>query len=218
MFEFQDLAVIGVLVFLEGILSIDNALVLAILVKPLPKHLHRKALTWGIVGAVAFRIAAVSMAAKLIEWRWVKYVGGGYLVFLALQHFWSKSTQKEKKAKVRGFWATVAVIELTDIAFAVDSILAAVALTPKVWLVVAGGLIGMMLMRFGASLFVKLLDRFPNFETSAYLLVLLIGIRLILEAVHLPWADFHNASQPGFWGFWSTMLLCIALGFRRKRR
>jgi YkoY family integral membrane protein len=217
MFGAEDLAVIGVLVFLEGILSIDNALVLAMLVRPLPVKLHRRALTWGIVGAVAFRILAISMASQLMEWRWVKYVGGGYLIFLAASHFFQKASKKEKKPKVRSFWATVAVIELTDIAFAVDSILAAVALTPKVHLVITGGLIGMFLMRFGASVFVKLLDRFPGFETSAYQLVLLIGVKLILEAAHLPWANFHDAEQLGFWGFWGTMLLCVALGFRKKR-
>lgn len=219
MFGPQDVAIIGVLIFLEGILSIDNAVVLAMLVKPLPKHLQKRALTWGIVGAIAFRILAVSMASQLIEWRWVKYLGGGYLVYLALHHFITvarhKNSKNPKPAKARSFWKTVLVIELTDIAFAIDSILAAVALTPKVQLVVIGGILGMILMRYGATIFVSLLEKFPRFETSAYLLVFLIGTKLILEAVRLPWADFHSASQPGFWGFWGTMLLCIAYGFRR---
>lgn len=219
MFGPQDVAVIGVLVFLEGILSIDNAVVLALMVKPLPPKLQKRALTWGIAGAITFRIFAISMASKLIEWRWVKYVGGGYLVYLALHHFWSKATSKSSKpAKARSFWGTVLVIELTDIAFAIDSILAAVALTPKVPLVIIGGLLGMILMRFGATVFVKLLNRFPNFESSAYQLVFLIGLKLILEAAHLPWANFHSASQPGFWGFWGTMLLCVIGGFRKPHR
>lgn len=214
----QDAAIVGVLVFLEGILSIDNAVVLALLVKPLPARLHRRALTWGIVGAIAFRLFAISMAAKLIEWRWVKYLGGGYLVYLAVAHFISKSSQNPKAAKARSFWMTVLVIELTDIAFAIDSILAAVALTPKVPLVIAGGIIGMILMRFGAAVFVKLLDRYPRFETSAYLLVLLIGTKLVLEALRLPWAHFNDASHPSFWAFWALMLLCVAIGFRKNRR
>ena len=84
------------------------------------------------------------------------------------------------------FWGTVALIEVTDIAFAVDSILAAIALVgsappgyvgphPKLWVVITGGMIGVMLMRVAAAMFIRLLERFPRFEMSAYLLVMTIG-------------------------------------------
>ena len=88
------------------------------------------------------------------------------------------------------FWNTVIAIELTDMAFAVDSIVAAVAMVsgansgekctvhPKLWLVVVGGMLGVIAMRFAAAMFIKLLDKFPRFELSAYLLVLVIGVKL----------------------------------------
>jgi predicted tellurium resistance membrane protein TerC len=128
-----------------------------------------------------------------------------------------------------GFWSTVAVIELTDIAFAIDSILAAIALVgsapaghvgphPKLWVVVTGGMLGVILMRFAAVLFIKLLERFPRFEVTAYLLVLVIGGKLLADwafnsAEHPHVVDFHNPAGAAFWIFWCLMAACVAIGF-----
>jgi YkoY family integral membrane protein len=216
-----DLALIGFLAFLEGILSIDNALVLAMMARHLPPKEQRKALTYGLVGAVVFRLAALGLVTRLIHWTWVKYAGGGYLIFIALKHLLARAEEEEKDAKRTagmGFWRTVVMIELMDIAFAVDSILAAVALTSKFWIIFLGGFIGVVMMRFAATVFLKLLGRFPGFEQTAYWLVLLIGIKVILEAMHLPGLDFHSSSSPATWVFWSLMTLFLALGFRRPRR
>lgn len=217
MFTAQDLFVISILVFLEAILSIDNALVLAILARGLPKELQKKALTYGLVGAVIFRLIALSLVTYLIHWTWVKYVGGAYLVFIALKHF-LKGEEREHspKANRTSFWKVVLVIELTDIAFALDSILAAVALSQKFWVIFAGGLIGVILMRFAASGFIKLLTRFPGFETTAYSLVFLIGIKVVLEATRIEIFDFHSTRSPAFWIFWILMILFIGLGFFLK--
>lgn len=219
----DDFAAIGFLVFLEGILSIDNALVLALIVSGLPHHLHKKALTYGIVGAVVFRIMAISVASYLMEWRWVKFVGGGYLLYLALKFFLEKWKGKDeapegKQAEQRNFWMTVLIVELTDIAFAIDSILTAVALTKKLWVVVTGGIIGLLMMRFAASLFIKMLEKFPRFEPTAYLLVLVIGIKLVIDGLHLPFIDFHSASNPAFWVFWGAMAICLLYGFTRPKK
>jgi YkoY family integral membrane protein len=226
MFTTQDLAVIGFLTFLEGILSIDNALVLALLAKPLPAHLQRKALTYGLVGAVIFRLIALSLTTYLMQWGWVKWVGGGYLVYVSLAHFWknrkgahSEEAQSEKKLSAKNaqmlFWKTVLVIELTDIAFAVDSILAAVALSNKFWVVFTGGFLGVILMRVAANAFITLLDKFPRMEVTAYLLVLVIGTKLLIDAAHIPGVDFHSSSSPTFWIFWVTMAACLIPGLLR---
>jgi YkoY family integral membrane protein len=230
MFTSQDLAVIGFLAFLEGILSIDNALVLALLAKPLPPHLQRKALTYGLVGAVVFRLIALSLTTYLMKWLWVKWVGGGYLIYVAASHFWKEwrgkkdsenedsESQKAKSKTPTGkwaFWKIVLIIELTDIAFAVDSILAAVALSNKFWVVFTGGLLGVILMRVAANAFITLIDRFPRMEVTAYLLVLVIGTKLVIDAAKLPGVDFHSSSSPAFWIFWLTMLACLAVGLSR---
>lgn len=263
------------LIVLEGVLSIDNALVLALLAKRLPRHQQARALTYGLAGAFLFRFTAIGAASFLLRWRIVKLLGGLYLVWVALKHLFFDSktehdhvtvgedgnptvvagidghelseAEREQQLKARtslavegarhaGFWSTVAVIEMTDIAFAVDSILAAIAVVgsapaghegphPKFWVILAGGLLGVMLMRVAATMFIKLLERFPRFETSAYLLVTVIGVKLIADwglntPEHPHRADFHSVSSLAFWIFWGVMLLCIAYGFlpRNQRR
>src|SRR3954466_11468901 len=78
-----DLLLIPFIEFLEGLLSIDNAIVLAMMAKPLPKDLQRKALTYGLAGSVIFRLAALALASRLIYWHWAKIAGGCYLLFVA---------------------------------------------------------------------------------------------------------------------------------------
>jgi YkoY family integral membrane protein len=251
-FDLRDLAVIALLVVLEGVLSIDNALVLGLLAKRLPKREQAKALTWGLVGAFAFRLISIGTAQFLLKYRVVKLIGGAYLAYVALKFFFDKwrgrghdhsaendsgeQTGNEERREIRqaGFWSTVLVIELTDIAFAVDSILAAIALVgappkghppqalhPKLWVVVTGGFLGLILMRYAAVLFIKLLERFPRFETAAYLLVMVIGGKLILDwkfntnEQHV--LDFHSPSSPAFWIFWILMIVCFCIGFIPKR-
>lgn len=220
-FTGQDFAIIGLLIFLEGILSIDNALVLAILARKVPQHLQKRALLYGLVGAVFFRFFAISVASYLIHLRWIKFVGGGYLLFLSGKHFLTLGKSKEEegdgKPKAESFWKMVVLIELTDIAFALDSILAAVALTNKVSLVITGGVIGLLMMRFAATVFLKLLDRFPSFEHTAYLLVAVIGTKVVIEGFEFEGINFHDLSHPAFWVFWSLMAVCICFGFYRPK-
>jgi YkoY family integral membrane protein len=266
-FEPHDLIVIAFLALLEGVLSIDNALVLGLLARRLPERLRPRALSYGLIGAFVFRILAIILAGYLLHWRIPKLLGGLYLLYVAVKHFVIPAKKpivtdeqghgmdddevtEEMLAQTHGagvdcapllsthsrlFWQTVIAIELTDIAFAVDSIVAAIAMisatpaapegeapkmNPKLWLVVVGGMLGVVAMRFAAAMFIKLLDKFPRFETSAYLLVLVIGGKLVLDYafndgyVRL---DFHNAKDPAFWAFWLTMLVCMAIGFIRPR-
>jgi YkoY family integral membrane protein len=238
----QDLGVIALLVLLEGLLSIDNALVLALLARQLPKALRNKALTYGLAGSFVFRFIAIGSAQFLLHWRIVKLVGGAYLVYISVKYFLEQRAQDVKALDgddadpiaPPGFWPTVARIELTDIAFAVDSILAAIALVgsappgtvgphPKLWVVVTGGMLGVMLMRVAAAGFIKLLERFPRLETTAYLLVLTIGVKLLIDwgfnsAANPERVNFQDSSTPAFWIFWSTMLLSVSVGFIKRKQ
>jgi len=138
------------------------------------------------------------------------------------------------RAASRKFWSTVLVIELTDIAFAIDSILAAMALVgspppgtpegaphPQLWVVITGGILGLILMRFAAVMFVRLLERFPRFETAAYLLVSIIGAKLVADwwfnSTTKTVLDFHSPSHPAFWTFWVLMAAALGVGFIRPR-
>lgn len=255
-FDWNDLAVVGLLVLLEGVLSIDNALVLGLLARRLPKNLQPRALTYGLVGAFVFRLIAIVTAAYLLRWRIVKLLGGGYLVYVAVRHLFFEEQQDGHQGVTIGhdgvpalpagpengtsagsvsrykFWSTVAAIEVTDIAFAVDSILAAIALVgsapagqthPKLWVVITGGMLGVILMRFAAVVFIRLLERFPRFETAAYLLVLVIGAKLLVDwgfnsTEHPHRVDFHDYHALAFWVFWLLMVACFLVGFLPQRR
>jgi YkoY family integral membrane protein len=221
-FTSQDIFLIGVLTFLEGILSVDNALVLAILARHLPKEQQKRALTYGLVGAFTFRFIALFLVTHLVEMSWVKFVGGGYLVYLAVKSLFFTSHTKNHEVgdplKKTSFWKTVVLIELTDIAFAVDSILAAVALTNKLWVIYAGGVLGILIMRFAASKFIVMIEKFPKLEKTAYMLVFIIGMKVIVEGLRLPGVDFHSPAEPAFLIFWSIMAICIAYGFIPKKK
>src|SRR4051794_20677269 len=180
-----DLLLVLFLAFLEGLLSIDNAIVLAMMAKPLPRDLQKKALTYGLAGSVVFRLAMLGLASHLIHWPWAKILGGVYLLFISVRYAIQGRdaggpTRKPKRAV--DFWRTVMMIELMDVAFAVDSVLAAVALSSKFWIVFTGGMLGVITMRFAASLFITILKKFPRFERTAYELVALIGTKLLIDA------------------------------------
>jgi YkoY family integral membrane protein len=212
----QDLAVIGLLVFLEGILSIDNALVLAILARRVPEIDQKRALAYGVVGAVVLRIVALFMVSLIIKWTWMKFLGGGYLIWIAAQH-WIKGAQSEEKegGKKESFWKIVVLMIFMDLAFAVDSILAAFGVSKKLWVIITGALIGLVLIRFAAVVFIKLIKRFPHLEVTAYLLIFIIGVKLVLEGFHFSWLNFHSTTHWSFWTFWVLMAAAIALGFRK---
>jgi YkoY family integral membrane protein len=183
---------IGTLVLMEGLLSSDNALVLAVMVKDLPEKQRRKALFYGLIGAYLFRFLAIGVGVYLIEILWVKLIGGGYLAWLSIQYFYKKykhfeTTPDVPDVKKSGllkrlfgtFWGTVASVELMDIAFSVDSILAAFGVSNQVWVLFVGGILGVLMMRGVAGVFLKLIDRIPELESAAYILIAFIAVKMV---------------------------------------
>ncbi len=176
------------LIILEGLLSCDNALVLAVVVRRLPKRQQKKALLYGIWGAYTFRFIAIGLGVYLIKMQWVQILGAAYLLWMAGKYFMSKRQEEpvdEDELKVRTggfwdtFWGTVATVELMDISFSVDSILAAFALSNQVWVLFMGGMLGILMMRGVASVFIRLLERYPTLESAAYVLIAIIGCKLM---------------------------------------
>jgi len=189
--EATDFLTIGLLVLLEAVLSADNALVLAVLVLPLPQQQQKQALRYGIFGAVVFRIVATLFAAHLIGWTWVKLAGGAYLLYLPIKHFASHPDEPRGAAAVIKpllgltiFWSTVVRVEVTDVVFAVDSILVAVAMSRKVWVVITGGILGIITMRILIGTLLGIVRRFPKIVDGAYVIVAWVGFKLLLEYAH----------------------------------
>ncbi len=193
-----DLVTIGLLVLLEGLLSADNALVLAILVLGLPKRERRKALRYGILGAFAFRIVAIVFAAHMMQLGIVKLAGGLYLLYLTYNHFFDAEDDAGRQIRaakpwlgLTAFWATVVRVELTDIVFAVDSILVAVAMSPKLWVVITGGILGIIAMRLVIGQLLVIVQRYPALVDGAFVIIAWVGLKLLVEYGHqLGWLHF----------------------------
>jgi YkoY family integral membrane protein len=208
-----DLITIGLLVVLEGLLSADNAMVLAVLVLGLPKRDQQKALRYGIVGAFVFRVAAILLAVHLIQIRIVMLIGAAYLLWLPYHHFTGSedaATRRTPKPAaswlgMSPFWSTVAKVELTDIVFAIDSILVAVAMSNKTWVIITGGILGVIAMRLVIGHLLVLVHRYPPLVDGAFIIIAWVGIKLMLEYLH----------DAGFVGFeiprWLSLGLVVVI-------
>jgi len=202
------------LIFLEGILSIDNAAVLGALVTPLPGDvevpwpgmLHKvghklrpllgfqrmAALRVGLLGAYVGRGIMLFLASFIISNPWLKLVGAAYLIRLAFDSLGAhggEGAEEEgetgSRIKRQSFWGTVLTVELMDLAFSLDNVVAAVSLSDKLWVVMIGVAIGILTMRFAAGAFSYFVEREPILKTAAYILVLNIGIELVLDEFHI---------------------------------
>ncbi len=207
-FDFSFFSIIIQVIFLEGILSIDNAAVLGAMVSVLPakekipwpaplKFLgapaHRllgsqrsAALRVGLLGAYIGRGLMLVMASFVIRNAFLKFLGAAYLIKLAFENLGSPETDSDAEAAAKSvegksFWATVLAVELADLAFSLDNAVAVVALSSNLYIVMLGVAIGIFTMRFAAGIFAYLITKEPILKPAAYLLVLSIGFQLLLD-------------------------------------
>jgi len=240
MINIAAVTIIIQLVFLESILSIDNAAVLGAMVAHLPKDKptpwprrlrplfgkldpllgsqREAALKVGLLGAYAGRALMLFLASLIIRLPWVHVLGALYLLYLSISHFGdrhrSSQTDEHGMPATRrrgGFWSVVLAIELADLAFSIDNVVAAVALSRELWIVLVGVGIGIVAMRFAASLFTRLIHWEPELESGAYLLLLFIGAKFLLET----WLDLHLGEYLQF-GI-SLGILALTIAFARVR-
>lgn len=202
--------VIGTLIILEGLLSADNALVLAVMVKHLPKQQRKKALFYGIFGAYFFRIVAIGLGVTLINIPWIKIVCGHYLLWIVFQNFFTRNDEEDEVAnKKMGFWRTVLTVELMDIAFSFDSVIAAFGVSNQHWVLFVGGVLGILMMRGVAQLFMVLIEKIPEFEITAFALIAIIGVKMIISAfgIHIDEILFFGTLITVFLGTFIVHLL-----------
>lgn len=231
----EYLWVLVILVALEGLLAADNALVLALMVKHLPEKERKKALFYGLAGAFVLRFGSLFIISFLVDFWEVQAIGAIYLLYMSIKHLYDKSRppKPEHLVKARegsGFWMTVVKVEFADLAFAVDSILAAIALAvalpatdfPNIGsldgaqfaVVFAGGMLGLIIMRFAANVFVELLNKRPGLEIAAFLIVGWVGIKLgIMTLAHpaVGWIPEHFPHSAVWKITFYTVLVGIAL-------
>ncbi|MGR3762970.1 TerC family protein [Rossellomorea sp. NS-SX7] len=237
--------VLMILIALEGVLAADNALVIATMVRHLPEEKRKKALFYGLAGAFLFRFGSLFLISYLVDIWQVQAIGAAYLLGVAVyhlvkKHVLKKHVEKEKERKEpkgSGFWWTVVKVEAADIAFAVDAILAAVALAvtlPETDLpaiggldgghfivILLGGIIGLVIMRFAASAFVGLLEKRPGLESAAFVVVGWVGVKLAVYTLAHPSVGiiaYEFAKGPVWKGiFWAVLIMIGIVGWVKSK-
>ena len=230
-----------VLVVMEGILAADNACVIAVMVKHLPLAERKRALFYGLGGAFIFRAASLFIISMLIDMWQIQAIGATYLIFLSANHLLKKYTAKksddddaaQESKSHSGLWMTVVKVEIADIAFAADSILAAVALamtlpatglptiggldSGKFAVIFAGGFIGVVMMRFAAQWFCDLLLKRPGLETAAFAIVGWVGVKLAIYTLGHPEVNIlsNSFAHGSVWkvSFWAVFIGICAAGW-----
>ncbi len=221
------LTIIVQLIFLEGILSIDNAAVLGAMVSvlpddkpvPYPKGLQflqgftdrvfgnqqAAALKVGLLGAYLGRALMLFIASFIIQNLWLRLIGALYLMKLAFSHLpaYADMTPEDHsddlvapRSAAGTFWSVVLAVELADLAFSLDNVVVAVTLSEELWVVMLGVALGIVTMRFAAGIFTKMIRREPILAPAAYVLVLVIGLRLFTEDIFMD--QLHLYTYPAF--------------------
>ncbi len=201
--------ILMVLVLLEAVLSADNAIALAAISKSIKQpELQRKALNIGLVGAYVLRIILILAATWVIRYWQFELLGALYLLWLVFDYFF-KSEEEEEEHRSLGFksiWQVIPTIAITDLAFSLDSVTSAIAITEETWLIVAGGTIGIIILRFLAGLFIRWLQEYTYLEDAGFITVGFVGLRLLLK-VWLPdylipeWVTVVVVAVFFTWGF-----------------
>ncbi len=217
----EVLLLLPVLVGLEVVLSADNAIALAAIAKGLKNPDQQKqALNLGLVFALIFRVGLILVSRWVLGFRPLMAAGAAYLLWLCGQHFISNKSEEEESNQAstafgvdRKLATTAISIALTDLAFSLDSVAAAVAVSDKLWLVITGGVIGVVALRLSSNLFISMLNNFPRLESAGYLAVGLVGLqlltRVIFPTIELPqWLLLSLVSILFLWGFTNRRRLC----------
>ncbi|MCL6754514.1 hypothetical protein KBT16_27465 [Nostoc sp. CCCryo 231-06] len=211
-FSLEALIVLSILVVLEALLSADNAIALAAIARGLEdKELERRALNFGLVVAYVLRITLILTATWVQQFWQFELLGAAYLLWLVFQHFTSQETEGDHHhgPRFNSLLQAIPVIAFTDLAFSLDSVTTAIAVSQEKWLVLTGATIGIITLRFMAGLFIRWLDEYENLEDAGYVTVALVGLRLLLKVV-------NDSLVPPEWIMIAAIFLILGWGFSNR--
>ncbi|MBD2628380.1 TerC family protein [Trichormus variabilis] len=211
-FSVEASIVLLILVFLEAVLSADNAIALAAIAQGLEdKKLERQALNIGLVFAYVLRITLLLTATWVQKFWQFELLGAAYLLWLVFQHFTSQEDEESHHhgPRFNSLWQAIPVIAFTDLAFSLDSVTTAIAVSQEMWLVITGTTIGIVTLRFMAGLFIRWLDEYENLEDAGYITVAFVGLRLLLRVI-------NDDLVPPQWIMISAIAIILAWGFSKR--
>lgn len=208
----ETLLLLVILVGLEAVLSADNAIALAAIAQGLEdSNLQRKALNLGLVVAYVLRMSLILTATWVTKFWQFEVLGAAYLLWLTFQYFASKEDDENQHHGPRfdSLWQAIPMIAFTDLAFSLDSVTTAIAVSKQTWLVLTGATIGIITLRFMAGLFIRWLDEFVHLGDAGYITVGLVGVRLLLRAI-------NEDLVPPEWLMISVIALIFLWGFSKR--
>jgi YkoY family integral membrane protein len=211
-FSVEASIVLLILVFLEAVLSADNAIALAAIAQGLEdKKREGQALNIGLVFAYILRITLLLTATWVQKFWQFELLGAGYLLWLVFQHFSSQEDESNHHhgPRFNSLWQAIPVIALTDLAFSLDSVTTAIAVSQETWLVITGTTIGIFTLRFMAGLFIRWLDEYENLEDAGYITVAFVGLRLLLKVI-------NDDLVPPQWLVVTVIGVILAWGFSKR--
>lgn len=209
-FDFNSLFLLAILVALEAVLSADNAIALASISSGLEdKKQQRKALNLGLLIAFALRMTTIVAATWVIHFWQFELLGALYLLWLVFQYFTSGDEDENGELhgpRYQSLWQVIPLIAVTDLAFSLDSVTTAIAVSEKTWLILTGATLGIVALRFLAELFISWLQEYQHLETAGYVTVGLVGLRLLMRVVTpqilVPeWVIVVSIAALFIWGF-----------------
>ena len=211
-FSIEASIVLLILIFLEAVLSADNAIALAAIAQGLDNEkLERQALNLGLVVAYVLRITLLLTATWVQKYWEFELIGAAYLLWLVFQHFTSEEDEEDinREPRYKSLLQAIPVIAFTDLAFSLDSVTTAIAVSDNKWLVIIGTTIGIITLRFMAGLFIRWLDEFVYLEDAGYITVAFVGVRLLLRVV-------NEALVPPQWIIITAIAIILAWGFSKR--
>lgn len=213
-FGLDTLLLLPVLIALEAVLSADNAIALAALTQGLHNQaLQRQALNIGLVLAYVLRMTLILTATWVMKYWQVELVGALYLLWLVFQYFTSDSDDEGEHShhgpRFESLWQAIPMIAITDLAFSLDSVTTAIAVSKEIWIILLGATIGILTLRFMAGLFIQWLEEFTHLEDAGYITVALVGLRLLIRVV-------NEALVPPEWLMVTAIALIFAWGFSKR--
>lgn len=211
-FNVQTLLLLLVLVALEAVLSADNAIALAAIAQGLQKpELERRALNIGLVFAYILRMSLILTASWVSKYWQFELAGALYLLWLVFQYFTSDSSDGDEHHGPRftSLWQAIPVLAITDLAFSLDSVTTAIAISQETWLILVGATIGIVVLRFMAGLFIRWLDEFTHLEDAGYITVALVGLRLLMRVI-------NDNLVPPEWMMVTAVALIFVWGFSKR--
>lgn len=209
----QTLLVLPVLVALEAVLSADNAIALAALTQGLQDpELERRALNIGLVFAYVLRMSLILAASWVIGFWQFELAGALYLLWLVYQYFSSSEDEQGEHhgPRFQSLWQAIPVIAITDLAFSLDSVTTALAVAQDIKIILLGGTIGIITLRFMAGLFIRWLGEYTHLEDAGYVTVALVGIRLLMRVV-------NDSLVPPEWMMVAAIAILFAWGFSKRK-